>query len=519
MLDVLITDAEVYDGVSPRCQRVSVGLIGDRIVHVGDRPIGHAAHTHISAPGRVLCPGFVDSHASTSLGHLLPNPADHRLHQGITTEVVGNCGTAEAPVGPHGIEAHNTCMDALGLSTRWSTMAEWRAALTEHGLPIHVATHVGHNTLRRAAGIWDAPPTTHQRQTMARLLQEGLSAGALGLSSGLIYAPGCFAQTEELIELASHVARAGGIYASHIRDERHGLFDAIEEALEIGRQASLPVLISHLKSAERPNWGRIPAVLNRLEEARGDGQAVTFEVYPYTAVSTRLRAFLPVDLRQGGETAFAARLRQHQHHAKAHLHARGTDFAALMFITDSLPGAQGCSVADIAHRQHQDPAQVAIDALLADPDAWIIYHCIDEADMDAAVCWPDAIVCSDAWSQPVNAPTPIGDPHPRTYGAFTHFLERYALSGRIPFGDAIRKITSLPADWLGLTNRGRIEVGAIADLTLLNPDQLQARATYTRPRQLSEGTEQVWVCGVAMFDEQGHIARHTPGQCLQRTSP
>ncbi|MFT5685566.1 MAG: N-acyl-D-amino-acid deacylase, partial [Myxococcota bacterium] len=196
---------------------------------------------------------------------------------------------------------------------------------------------------------------------------------------------------------------------------------------------------------------------------------------------------------------------------------RGTDFEALTLITDSLSGARGASVGDLARRRGADPAETAVAVLRADPEAWIVYRCIDEADMDAALLWPDAIVCSDSWSYPVNAPNPVGDPHPRTYGAFTRFLEEYALSRqRLSLGAAIRKVTRLPADWLGLPDRGRIAMGAAADLVLLDLSRVHARATYEDPRQFSEGTEQVWVNGVAMFDAQHRIRSVLPGRTLRR---
>ena len=290
MLDVLIRDALVYDGSGEPGQEVSVGIVGDRIAHVGPPPLGHAARELVSAPGCILCPGFIDSHSSTGLGHLLPGAAQHKLRQGVTTEVVGNCGTSDAPMHPQARQ-HAA---SLGIDAPWQGMGSWLERLDGSGLTINLATHAGHNTLRAAAGAWEAALSPAQQASMTSLLAEALEAGALGLSTGLIYAPGCFATTDELIALARQVAAAGGIYVSHIRDERAALSAAIEEALTIGAAAELPLIISHLKAAERRNWGAIPAILSRLEQARSAGQAVTVEVYPYTAVSTRLRSFLPI---------------------------------------------------------------------------------------------------------------------------------------------------------------------------------------------------------------------------------
>ena len=519
ILDTLITGAEVYDGQHTEPQRVSVGIVGRHIAWVGEAPVGHAARQTVHAPGTVLCPGFIDAHASTGLGYMLPNAADHKLYQGVTTEVIGNCGTSNAPIGPHLLAAAEREASGIGAPLRWRGMGEWLDQLDAHGLPINVATHIGHSTLRASTGAWQTMLSSTQQEELVALLSEGMVAGALGMSTGLIYPPGSLSTTGELIALAKIVSAVGGVYVSHIRDERHGLEDAIEEALTIGRQAGLPTIISHLKAAERANWGKIPGVLARLERERASGQAVTVTAYPYTAVSTRLRAFLPTAILQDGVSGMGVRLKTPEGRAAAitHLQARGTDFAALTLITESLPGGQGRSISILAQHRREAPADTAIAVLLSDPEAWIVYHCIDEADMDAALLWPDAIVCSDSWSYPVNAANPVGNPHPRTYGAFTEFLEKYALSRpRLSLGAAVRKMTSLPADWLGLPDRGRIALGAAADLVLLTPDRVHACATYNNPRQFSEGTEQVWVNGVAMLDEEGHIRPMLPGTTLRR---
>jgi N-acyl-D-amino-acid deacylase len=517
ILDTLITNAAVLDGSGGPARAVAVGILGDRIALVGEPPVGLAARHTLDATGRLLCPGFIDTHASTGLGYMLPHAADHKLRQGVTTEVIGNCGTSEAPVGARLLVEARRRAAAVGATLTWRGLGEWLSQLDRHGLPINVATHIGHGTLRAGAGAWEPALSAEQHDTMTALLAEGLGAGALGLSTGLIYAPGSFADTGEIIALARQVAAAGGVYVSHIRDERAGLLDAIEEALTIADRAGLPAIISHLKAAERANWGKIPAVLERLERARAAGQAVTVEVYPYTAVSTRLHAFLPTAAMREGSAGLPGWLRDPDNRARAaaHLRARGTDFQALTLITESLPGARGRSIAALA--RGGDPAEQVLAVLSVDPEAFIVYRCIDEADMNAALLWPDAIVCSDSWSLPVNATTPVGDPHPRTYGAFTRFIEEYALARpRLSLGAAIRRVTRLPADWLGLTDRGRIAVGAAADLVLLSPDRVHARATYEDPRQFSEGTEQVWVNGRPMFDGEQRILPRLPGRTLRR---
>lgn len=520
MLDTLISGADVYDGVQEEPRRLSVGIQGERIVHVGEEPTGPAARRRVDARGLALCPGFIDTHASTGLGYMLPKAADNKLFQGVTTEITGNCGTSSGPIGPLLAPTMEQLAEEIGFTFNWRSLGDWFERVEDYGLPFNAGTFVGHSTLR-AGTCEDAQQVTRREiDRMLELAEEATAAGALGLSTGLVYAPGSFAETEEIIELAKVAARSGGIYVSHIRDERQGLEDSIEETVRIGREAGLPILVSHLKSAEKPNWGKIPRVIQQIEAAREAGLAINFEVYPYGAVSTKMRTFIPKAMLAEGPAGMVERLRTEAGRAESAswLVRRGTDFDAMVLITESVPGAPGRSVTEIARELGREPAQAVVDLLLADPDAWIVYHCISEDDMDAAILWPDSIVCSDSWSHPINAPNQIGNPHPRTFGAFTRFLERYALAEeRMPFGHAVRKITSYPARWLNLQGRGRIAVGCFADLTLLDPARVKEKATFADPRQYSEGTEKVWVNGTVML-EDGAVVREMPGHILKRSA-
>ncbi len=518
MLDTLIHGATVFDGENAEPRRLAVGIRDRKIAYVGEELTGVAAERRVDAGGLFLCPGFVDTHASTGLGYALPKAADHKLFQGVTTEITGNCGTSSGPVGPLLVETMERLAEEIGFTFNWRTLGDWLGRIQDYGLPFNVGTFVGHATLR-ASLVGDHQEVTEAEVgEMCAALDRSLGEGGLGISTGLVYAPGSFAETGEIIELAQVAARHGGIYVSHIRDEREDLEHSIEEAIEIGRAAGTPVLVSHLKAGERPNWGKIPGVIRRIEEARAAGDRITFEVYPYAAVSTKLRTFIPKETMAGGVEAMVERLATEQWRRRTveWLEARGTDYGAMRLITDSLPCARGKSVVEVARGRREDPAETVVELLLADPDAWIVYHCLDQGDVDAAVEWPNSIICSDSWSHPVNAPRQIGDPHPRTFGAFTRFLERWSLAEeRLPFGAAIRKITSLPADWVGLPGRGRIAEGAWADLVLLDPARVKAKASFDHPRQLSEGTEAVWVNGTLVL-EGGEIRREMPGHVLRR---
>ena len=515
--DVWIRGATVFDGVSSEPKSVAVAITGDRIAFVGSEPASANATEVVEADGLILCPGFIDSHASTGLGYTLPRAADNKLFQGVTTELVGNCGTSTAPIGPLLASTMEELSDQIGFEFDWRGLGEWIGRVEDFGLQFNSGTLVGHSTLR--GGHCKDPREVGEAEVsrMVGSLDRAMSEGALGLSSGLVYAPGSFADTDELARLAAVAGRHGGCYVSHIRNERESVEAAVDEAIEIGLRGNLPALVSHLKVAERPNWGKMPGLIQRIESARERGQTVSFDVYPYAAVSTKLRTFLPKAIMDAGLRGLEERLGQAEWLERSHawLLERDTDFSSMVLITESLPGTSKRSIEEVAGDYGRAPERMLTDVLAADLDAWIVYHCIDEADMDLAILWPDSMICSDSWSYPVNAPRQIGDPHPRTFGAFTRFLERYALTGKIPFGEAVRKVTSLPAAWFGLEGRGAIAEGAYADLVLLDPDRLAEKATYEDPRQMSEGCERVWVNGALVLAD-GAVLDATPGRFLRR---
>lgn len=517
MLDYLIQNATVFDGADIEPKSVSVGILQNKIAYVGDSLTQSSAKKNIDASGLYLCPGFIDSHASTGLGYMSPNAGDNKLFQGVTTEIIGNCGTSTAPVGKLLKPTMEELSKQIGFDFTWNNLNDWFEKIQNHGLPFNIGTYIGHSTLRGGFCKDIANVGRPEINDMCNVLAEAMQQGALGLSSGLVYAPGSFADTSELIDLAKIAAKHGGIYVSHIRNEREDLEDSVEEAITIGREAGLPVLVSHLKAAEKSNWGKISKVIEQIEKAQAEGVRVKFEVYPYAAVSTKLRTFIPKSALEHGISGLLEKLKTEDWRKKCTdwLEFRRTDYNSMILITESIPGSRGKSILTLSEQRRQPPAETAIDVLQADPDAWIVYHCLSQSDVDEAVLHPDSIICSDSWSHPVNAPNQIGEPHPRTYGAFTRFLENYALKNeQIQFGHAIQKVTSYAADWIGLPKRGRIQEGFYADLSLLDPKNVHEKATFDAPRQFSEGTEKVWVNGVLTL-AQGEIRQELPGLILK----
>jgi len=497
--------------ISP--QEVDVAIEGDKIVAINrDIPQDQGKEV-IDGEGLLLTPGFIDPHASTGFGYFFPNAADHKLFQGITTEIFGNCGTSPAPIGEGLISTMQRLSDEIGFPFEWRSLEEYFDAIKDK-LQFNIATLVGHSTLRGGymENIKDPEPEALPRMKAA--LAEAMEEGALGFSTGLIYAPGCFAEMEELVELAKVAKEKGGLYASHIRNERDLLEEAVDEALAIGKAANINVLVSHLKAAERSNWGKIPKVLEKIEafNAKNEVQA-RIDVYPYTAVSTKLRAFIPKHFLEDGMSALPARMEKEAsvQEIEEYIHYKGYNMDQMLIISNDIEAYHGKTVAEISQAAGDSLGQTVAKIIQENTETWIVYHCIKEEDMDTAILWKNAMVCTDSWSYPINAPHTIGQPHPRSYGAFTTFLERYVLQQKaLDWPEAIYKITHLPASFFKLDKRGSIQEGHFADLVLLDPNRVKANATYLQPKRLSEGVQYLWVNGIRTIAE-GKMVREVNG--------
>jgi N-acyl-D-aspartate/D-glutamate deacylase len=465
----------------------------------------------------ILSPGFIDPHASTGFGYFFPHAADHKLYQGITTEIFGNCGTSPGPIGKNLVRTMEKLSDDIGFPFEWRSLKEYFEQIKDK-LQFNIATLVGHSTLR--GGYMDDwnELKAGQLEAMKAALKEAMDEGAIGMSTGLIYAPGCFAELDEIIQLAKVTKESGGVYASHIRDERNNIDEAINEALTISEGAGVRTLISHLKAAEHQNWGKIPGILEKIEafNQRHPDIPAQVDVYPYTAISTKLRAFIPKHFLQDGIAAVPAKLKhpEARQEIAEWIVTRDYHLDQMMIISDEFEQYFGKTVAEIAVEQGISEADAIADILIASTESWIVYHCISQDDIDAAILWPHAMICTDSWSYPINAPKSIGQPHPRSYGAFTEYLERYVKKlEALSWEEAIHKITGQPAAFFQLKARGEITDGYFADLLLLNPATLKANATYTAPRSLSDGVEYLWVNGELVIEE-GKIKDGSPGRIL-----
>lgn len=522
MLNFLIKEATIYDGSGDKPFIGSIGIVENIITHIFKESENlPEAETIINAKGLTLTPGFIDTHASTGFGFFFPHAADHKLYQGITTEIFGNCGTSPAPIDTHLLPTMQKLAEDLQFDFNWKTLGEYFEILENIGMQFNVATLTGHSTLRGGAlKEWTSSSDKEQSQMQINM-QASMLDGSLGLSTGLIYAPGCFADTKEIIELAKIAKANGGLYASHMRDERDKLEEAIEETLTIGEEAKINVLVSHLKAAEKRNFGKIDGVLKRLDQYNEThSQLAKIDVYPYTAVSTKLRAFIPKKFLEGGLSKVKERLNNSLvvDEISAYIIDRDYDLKQMLIISNHYPEWEGKNVQAIADEFEWGLAETMCEILMRDTEMWIVYHCIDQADIDKAIVWPNAMICTDSWSHPINAPKRIGVPHPRSYGAFTEFLHQYVFQKKLlSFEEAIRKITSMPAEYFNLTGRGRIKVGYKADLVLLKKENIEPMATYINPMELSKGVEYLWVNGTQLI-ESGVINDSKPGKVLRNRS-
>jgi N-acyl-D-amino-acid deacylase len=489
--DLVIRNARIVDGSGAPVRPGDVAVTGERIVRVGEA--GDAARREIDARGHVLAPGFIDTHAHDD-GALLRYPdMAFKVAQGVTTVVVGNCGFSVAPATR---EAGRLVTDSAILNVgetpvTWEDLAGYAAAVAARRPAVNALALVGHNTLRYAAmGTARRPPTATELARMRAWVEQGLAQGACGLSTGLIYEPGRWCETEELVELCRPVAAYGGLYATHMRDEGERLLESVEETLQIGREAGCAVHISHHKATGRTAWGLVPRSLARVEAA-AVAQRVTLDVYPYTAGSTRLEALV----RLGRVDAASA------------------DTVRLATVPGH-PEWEGKTVAEVAAALDL-PVEQALVRILEGPgrETVCIHFSMAEADVVANLRHPLVMIGSDG------IPVLEGLPHPRLFGTFPRVLGRYVRElGLLTLEEAVRRMTSLPAQTFGLVERGRIAEGMYADLVLFDPDTVADRATYDDPKREPVGVELVVVNGVIAYERGRHTGAGSGRMLRYRTA-
>lgn len=489
--DVIIRGGRLVDGTGVPARDADVAVAGGRIAAVG--AVEGEAVRVIEASGLVVAPGFIDVHSHDDVALLNVPGMDFKAAQGVTTVVCGNCGAGAAPANERLEQFYRRGVEGILGPVRaftWRSLGQFYDAVRKAEPAVNAAFLVPHGALRVAAMGWERrPPTPDELETMKELLAEGMEAGAVGMSTGLIYAPGAFAETEELVELAKVVAEYDGIYASHIRDEGAGLFDAVREAIRIGEEAGVPVQISHHKASGRSNWGKTEQSLPIIDEERSRGLDVTIDAYPYTAASTALVALAPrgqlAREMDPHDVMVASVKHQHQYEGK-----RLDEIAAMM----DLPVEEATS--RLLREEENTPVAVMF--------------VMEEGDVRRVLQHPTCMIGSDG------IPSPTGKPHPRLYGTFPRVLGHYVRDeGLLSLEEAVRRMTSLPAGKFRLADRGEVREGFWADLVLFDPAQVADTATYEDPRQYPTGIPHVLVNGQLVVDG-GRPAKPPAGQVLVR---
>ena len=513
---LLLEGGTVFDGLGNPGRVADVAVVGGRVVAVGgDLPAGLR---RIGCDGLAVAPGFVDTHAHSDLVHLGDQPQPFKLLQGVTTEVVGNCGLTFAPLDPGSAEVAATLWSSLagGVPIEPAGFGELAGRLDRAGPANNLALLVGHGTLRLTANGLEERLRPGAAERMAALAAEAFEAGAVGLSSGLIYVPGSYADTGELVALARVVAAYGGVYATHMRDEGAHLEAALDEAVTIAGTAGARLQVSHCKAAGRAAHGMGGRLLERLAAARLDGVDAQGDQYPYDAGATVLSALLPPAVAAGGTEAMRARLRDPDARAALRVQAeRGgigdgawveTDPAGVLLTGHREPGVVGRTLAEVAGGR--DPWEVLCDLVAEDPAAAIVLRLMREDDVRAIMASPLVGVGSD------NGP-PTGLEHPRTWGCFPRLLGRYVRElGVLTWEQAIRKASWLGARQFRLDGRGLLVEGAVADLCVFDPAAVGHDGTYLDPDVPVSGIEHVALAGDLVV-EHGQFSGRRSGRVLR----
>ncbi|HJZ60195.1 MAG TPA: D-aminoacylase [Gemmataceae bacterium] len=528
--DLLIRNGTVVDGTGNPWFIGDVAIAGDKIIAVGRSLPGQAKQT-IDAKGLVVAPGFIDMHSHSDEVLLEDGHAQSKIRQGVTTEVLGE-GRSAGPMKGRLVARKIT---ARGKVFSWTTLGGYLDTIDAAGVSVNVASYVGmDNVWEGVMGQSHERPTPEQFDQMKALLDEAMRDGAFGMSTMLMMPPGSLATTDDLVELAKVVARHGGIYSSHIRNEGLGVFDSVKEAIAVGERAGLPVDIIHIKIADQKYWGRMNEVVSLIEDARKRGVNVQANVYPYTRGNNNLSSIIPPWAHEGGRAKLLERLKDPATRERLkkdikegipgwynHYTAVGGDWSRMLI--SGRGSYEGLTMDRVIALKSQgknpppDPLDVLFDVLIEqDGSVPTVYAHHNEKDMTLALAQPWCSIGSDGSAYAIEGALRRGNPHPRNFGTFPRVLGVYVREkGVLRLEDAVRKMTSLNAAKLGLRDRGVLRPGAFADVTIFDPAKVIDKSTYTAPFQYNEGVEYVVVNGKLVLDRGTHTGA-MPGRALRR---
>ncbi|MFI5449033.1 MAG: amidohydrolase family protein [Candidatus Bathyarchaeia archaeon] len=515
----------VIDGVGNPWFKTDVGVAEGKIRKMGDlRDV--SAETIIDAKGLVVSPGFFDMHSHSDFTLLVNPKAESKVRQGITTDVNGHCGQSAAPIARE--EHREMIKETLGylsapeVKWNWTTFADHLSRL-EEGVAINVATFVGHSTIRMGVmGFDNRPPNIEELQEMKESVAQSMKEGAFGLTTMLGHPVGCYAKEEEIVELFKVAAKYGGIYTTHLRSQEDQLEEAVKEAIRIGEAASAPVVLSHHKPLGRANWGKTKITLRLVDEARNRGLDIGCDQYPYNETLILFRQnCIPPWAMEGGIESMIKRLKdpKTREKIKNEFYVWGAEWNEITISTcNRAKEFEGRTIAEIAKSKNVDPAEFILDLIMQEPDTWASAYLISDEDLIRVMKHPTFTVGSDGVALAPYGPLGGGMPHPVSYGTFPRFLRYVREKQVMTLEEAVRKMTSLPAQRLGLWDRGIIRPEMWADLVIFDRDRVTDQATFQHPHQYPLGIEYVVVNGQVVIARGEHTGK-LPGKIIRHTPP
>ncbi|OOG55295.1 dihydroorotase [Rhodanobacter sp. B05] len=527
--DLIIRNGHIIDGTGSPWYAADLAIKDGRIAAIGQLAEAHAKRS-IDAHGMVVAPGFIDMLGQSEFTVLVDPRLPSKIYQGITTEITGE-GESIAPLDDAILKAMRPGLDHYHLKADWRTFDGYFARLRKQGIGINMGTYIGATTVREMViGYDNRAPNADELRRMQALVADGMRQGAMGLSTALQYAPAPYASTDELIALAKTAARYGGIYATHMRSEGNDEMAALDETFRIGRDARIPVEIFHLKASGKPNWGKMPTIIARIDAARADGIDVAADTYAYTAWQNTFSAIIPPWAHEGGDSKLLERL--HDPAMRARIRKDMTtpdagwdnewlaingphDILISVVSNPQLARYQGMRIDEIAKQWHEDAIDTIMDFLIKDnAGTSVVIFGMDEHDVELALEQPWVSIDND---YPGTSPEGIlgkDHPHPRAYGTFSRILSKFVRERKLlTLPDAIRKFSALPAQRMHLDDRGVLKQGLWADVVVFDPQAIHDVATYEKPNQLSVGMQYVLVNGVPVIDG-GKMTGRLPGKVL-----
>ena len=527
--DVLIRNGTIYDGTGAPPYSADLAISGDRLTTIGDLS-DYSADMEIDADGLAVAPGFFNmlSHAHASL--LTDGRAMSDILQGVTFEVLSEISLS--PLNDTTAAIYGAMLQEEDLELSWRQLGEYLEVVEQSGVSPNFATFVSAATVRmNVLGMDDVDPNPEQLETMKAQVAKAMQDGALGLTTALIYAPATYAETEELIELAKVAGSYGGIYTAHMRSEANQFIESIDETLRIGREGNLPVKIHHLKAGGKPNWHKMDIAIEKIEALRKEGIPVTADMYTYVAGATGLDASMPTWVQAGGYEKWAERLRDPEIRAKvkAEMATNAQDWENLGYLA----GPQGLiligfknevlkekyagkTLAEVAKLREQDPRDTIIDLVIEDGSrVGTVYFLMSDENVKKQIRQPWVMFGSDGDAPAAEGKTLEQGAHPRTYGNVARLLGKYVRDEKvISLEEAVRRLTLLPAQTLGISKRGRLVSGHFADVVIFDPEKIADHATFAKPHQYSTGLVHVLVNGVPVVAHGKHTGA-TPGRAIR----